>query len=614
VKYADSDSRRPVADPREDGLTFSVAHSGERILVPDIREHPIFEDAPGTWEGSIIGLPLIFHGQVLGVMNVAFSRPHAFNEQTLRLLDVLSNQASIAIHNARTYEGERDQRRLAEALQNTGRALQSSLELETVLDQILAQIETVIPYDSVNLMLVEKGRAEVVRRQGYQDLHPELLSAISETPIAINEFSTLRTMMHTRAPLIISNTKTDPRWVDTKSSSIILSWAGAPIIDENQVIGFLSLNKTEPDFYHPEHAERLSTFAGQAAIALRHARLFEQIQENARALGALHQATTTSVSTLKLDDLLRKILQGALEAIPSGKRGAIYLVNDHGSALTNQACSGFEHPPPESYSLQENGELIVRAYRENQALLIPLSEENRLQQPGRGTQPPTRPHLRMAAPLPAQDRMLGVILLEASQGEIFTREDLEILTSIAATTANAVRNAQLHAEIQAKAVTDSLTDIFNRRGLDQWGQYEFDRARRFDRPLSVIFFDLDHFKEVNDTHGHEIGDLVLKQLVSRCQQVIRTVDIFARFGGEEFVVILPETDLELALQVAERMREAVAAEPFEIHSISIQMSISLGVTTLSPSVKELNVLINAADQYMYQAKQSGRNTVAFPSH
>ncbi len=600
VKYEDSEFKQPIAMPRENGLTIHVAERGEQILIPDIRSHPLYKNTPLERSGSILGMPLIFHGKVLGVMLVSFSQPNAYNNHVLRLLDLLSNQASIAIHNARTYEMERDQRKLAEALRNTGRALQSSLKLDTVLDQILVHIETVIPYDSANLMLVENSHARVVRRQGYQDLHPDLLASIDKTEIRINKFSTLAEMTETKAPLIIPNTQTDPRWVDTDSSSIILSWAGAPIIDEGKVIGFLSLNKMESDFYRPEHAERLSAFAGQAAIALRHARLFEQTQENARALEALHEATETSVSTLELNELLERILEGVKKAIPLAVKGSLYLTDEATQQMTLEAKFGFQQPPPTTIPLDDQEHLISQSYHQQRSLI------NHLPSPGQSAT------ARLAAPLPAQDRILGVIYLEANQSGQFGQDDLDILTSIAATTANAVRNAQLHSEIQAKAITDSLTDVYNRRGLSQWGQYEFDRAKRFDRPLSVIFFDLDHFKQVNDTHGHEIGDLVLKQLVSRCQQVIRTVDIFARFGGEEFVVILPETDLELAIQVAERMRDCVSSTPFQIHSFSIEMSISLGVVNLTPGVESLPFLINTADQYMYQAKKSGRNTLAYP--
>ncbi|MCJ7734789.1 MAG: GGDEF domain-containing protein, partial [Anaerolineales bacterium] len=160
--------------------------------------------------------------------------------------------------------------------------------------------------------------------------------------------------------------------------------------------------------------------------------------------------------------------------------------------------------------------------------------------------------------------------------------------------------------------TDPLTGIFNRRGLERWGQYEIDRAKRFNSPLSAIFFDLDHFKDVNDTFGHDSGDLVLKEVVTCCQSVIRKIDIFSRVGGEEFLIILPETSILIAIQVANRLRKIIESHNFLNGSKTIKITISLGVIELDDQIKILSDLMNKADQYMYQAKQSGRNQTAFP--
>ena len=162
------------------------------------------------------------------------------------------------------------------------------------------------------------------------------------------------------------------------------------------------------------------------------------------------------------------------------------------------------------------------------------------------------------------------------------------------------------------AITDPLTGILNRRGLQRWGQYEIDRAKRFNSPLSAIYFDLDKFKLVNDTYGHETGDEVLKQVVTCCQSVIRSIDIFSRVGGEEFLIILPETSLPIAIQVAERIRLTAESYTFKNNSHQINMTLSLGVVELNEEIDTLSELMNAADQYMYQSKQSGRNQTSHP--
>ena len=594
VAYAINVQPDPVHPPKKNSIFYKSARSGDRILIPDIQAELTLKD---TWKtGSLISLPLIFHKKVIGVMNVTFFEPGNQDDQLLQVLDLLSNQAAIAINNARTFEAEREQRKLAQALQHTGRIIQSSLDLEVVLDHILAQIASVIPYNSANLMLVEDGYARVVRLQGYQKIPEDNQNDLFNTPFKITKFSTLETMTETKSPLIIPDTQSDIRWVKTRSTAKVRSWAGAPILDGDQVIGFLSLNNQNRHYYRPEHAETLSAFAGQASIALKHARLFQQVQQHARELGALHEATSTLVTTLKLEDLLSEILKGAAKAISATELGALFLIDEDKKILTKKTEFGKGPFFTEQYPHDSEDCLPVTVFLQNQPVKYD-DQADVLQSV-------------IAAPLPTQEGVLGMIILAGLGPDKFTENDLTILTNFAATTASAIRNAQLHQEIKEMALTDPLTEVFNRRGLEQWGQYEIDRAKRFNSALSAIFFDLDHFKEINDTYGHEVGDQVLQQIVSCCQEVIRKIDIFARIGGEEFIIILPETALPIAVDVSERIRKTVANRIIMANSHQIKMTLSLGVSELTEEINDLNPLINAADHLMYQAKQAGRNTTA----
>ena len=171
---------------------------------------------------------------------------------------------------------------------------------------------------------------------------------------------------------------------------------------------------------------------------------------------------------------------------------------------------------------------------------------------------------------------------------------------------------RLYAEAQRSAVLDSLTDVYNRRGLFELGEEEVQRASRYQRPLSLIMFDVDHFKILNDTHGHMIADVVLQQLTARCRRVLRQVDIFSRYGGEEFVILLPETRLDAATALAERLR-AAAEEPISTGGALLAVTISLGVASLREDHPELEDLLRQADVALYQAKEAGRNCVRIAS-
>ena len=169
----------------------------------------------------------------------------------------------------------------------------------------------------------------------------------------------------------------------------------------------------------------------------------------------------------------------------------------------------------------------------------------------------------------------------------------------------------MEAELRRLATTDPLTGAFNRRRFFQKARQEFLRHRRYGHPLAVLLMDMDHFKKINDTHGHPVGDAVLKTFVKTCQSVFRVTDIFGRTGGEEFSAVLPETDAANAARVAERLRDRVSNSSLEGENgdPAIRFTVSIGLTGLQEDDLTLESLIRRADQALYTAKRSGRNRV-----
>ncbi len=160
------------------------------------------------------------------------------------------------------------------------------------------------------------------------------------------------------------------------------------------------------------------------------------------------------------------------------------------------------------------------------------------------------------------------------------------------------------------AITDSLTRVFNRRHFFTLAQAELDRARRFNRDLSIILFDIDHFKTVNDSFGHLVGDQVLETLASYCKSNLRSFDVIGRYGGEEFIILLPETNLKRAAQIAERLRKQALEVHIQTSRGSPAITISLGVAGIQPGQPAtLDQLISTADQALYHAKSEGRDQV-----
>ncbi|WP_435627442.1 sensor domain-containing diguanylate cyclase [Candidatus Ferrigenium straubiae] len=169
---------------------------------------------------------------------------------------------------------------------------------------------------------------------------------------------------------------------------------------------------------------------------------------------------------------------------------------------------------------------------------------------------------------------------------------------------------ELQDKLEQQARQDYLTGLFNRRHFMEQGQVELSRVQRYGNTLSLFMIDIDHFKGINDTHGHKAGDTVLQRLGDILREALRTVDVIGRIGGEEFAVLLPETDLPSATEVAERLRERVEGTHVVLEAGSpLQFTVSIGVTALKEKNTNLDILLAQADKALYQAKESGRNRV-----
>jgi diguanylate cyclase (GGDEF)-like protein len=164
-------------------------------------------------------------------------------------------------------------------------------------------------------------------------------------------------------------------------------------------------------------------------------------------------------------------------------------------------------------------------------------------------------------------------------------------------------------QLRKLAITDSLTNVWNRRHFMLLAERELDRAKRYGGQVALMMIDLDHFKAINDDYGHDVGDQTLKTVAQTCLTTLRKVDVFARYGGEEFAVALPETDLEHARQVAERLRHSVAETPMTDRIPPVYITLSIGVTVAGPDSTDLFTLLKHADTALYQAKKNGRNRV-----
>lgn len=188
-------------------------------------------------------------------------------------------------------------------------------------------------------------------------------------------------------------------------------------------------------------------------------------------------------------------------------------------------------------------------------------------------------------------------------------DDSGALVEIEGLVADITEKRRMLLDLENLARCDGLTGLWNRRYFLELGAREFARADRTGQPLALIYFDIDHFKQVNDTHGHAAGDAVLKEVAALIGSLVREQDVVSRMGGEEFAILLPDTTPENAVRVAEKLRLAVFAHAVETESATLRCTASFGVAAKAADTAALDHLLRQGDQSMYAAKQSGRNRV-----
>jgi two-component system cell cycle response regulator len=214
-------------------------------------------------------------------------------------------------------------------------------------------------------------------------------------------------------------------------------------------------------------------------------------------------------------------------------------------------------------------------------------------------------------PVETNNRLAGMLVVTGRAVERMTPETRSFLAQVANQAHIVMENSRLFERVRNLAIRDSLTDLFNHRHILDLVAHEFERVGRYQSTLSVLMIDVDHFKRINDEHGHPAGDAVLREMAHLLRQTLRTTDALGRTGGEEFVAVLPHTGPEEARQTAERIRHCVQQRRFRAGEAEVSISVSLGMASCpSPTIESADALLREADKALYRAKEAGRNRVA----
>lgn len=289
---------------------------------------------------------------------------------------------------------------------------------------------------------------------------------------------------------------------------------------------------------------------------------------------------------------------------------ALLLVDPETQELVFEMVGGARARRLKGLRIQSGQGLVGWVARYREPLLVPDTRKDKrfMENIDRATASPTRTILCL--PLISNRRPVGVLEMLNKTGRPFDRADLKLLTHLLEQVSLSVERVTLYEKMASLGIIDELTKLFNARYLEQTLDREVRRCRRYESIMALIFLDLDYFKLINDHHGHPMGSRCLAEVAKIMVKSVRDVDILARYGGDEFVVILPETTVATAQTVAERLIEAVRAHVFlKEEGIKAHITASLGVAGFPDHAQTKEDLIRKADEAMYRAKAAGRNRI-----
>lgn len=313
------------------------------------------------------------------------------------------------------------------------------------------------------------------------------------------------------------------------------------------------------------------------------------------------------VTIFDAERLLERIIQAFAE-IANVKKGSLMLPDKSGERLEIRASLGISDHARQvvkprigegaaGRSAQTGKPVLISDTSLDKDFYVDFFKDDRRSRPK---------ETLLCLPLVYRDEVLGVVSLDQkASGEPFRPEDVDLLKMICNFSAVALANLRLYQE----SITDGLTGLIAQKTFHIRLREEFARARRYRSFLSLLFLDLDHFKKFNDTHGHPLGDLALKYLAHVLRDSTRSIDVVGRCGGEEFGILLLETDLPSARYVAERIRSSVEKAPLVLNQKAYPLTVSIGLASFSPAEAVLTpeVLFQRADKALYEAKAAGRN-------
>jgi diguanylate cyclase (GGDEF)-like protein len=483
----------------------------------------------------------------------------------------------------------------------------SSVELQKVLDIIAEKSTEVIGADASSILLIDKGTNELRIRASY-NLSPEYVQVVK---VKVGKELSGRVVVDGKAMCIPDAIEYFKKTKDTFSLKWIkkeglVSVIFLPITNRGIILGTMNIYFRKHHNFNEEEKLIISKFASVSGIAIYNAKFYEDRIKKIKALEALN-LIGQKISSISDFESLVEVVYGETSKIMKTENFYLALYNKEGNEI-------------DFIIYVEEGKRMGRRKRElakglteyvistKKPLLLKTdvmkgTKELGLEAHGRPSQ------CWLGVPILYGQKVLGVIAVQDYEKElIYDEEDMKILLTIANQTAVAIENSRLYEETRTMALTDPMTGLFNIRYLYDVLRLEIERARRYNLNFSLIIIDIDNFKRYNDKYGHLLGDEILKAYGSFLVENSRKVDTVSRYGGDEFVIVLPETDKAGVVHVATRLGERVRRHTFTIKKKKIKLTVTIGESSFPDDGNTTEELMRNADRDLLLRKKHKENT------
>jgi diguanylate cyclase (GGDEF)-like protein/putative nucleotidyltransferase with HDIG domain len=543
---------------------------------------------------TVVGISLQAKERVFGVLLLGTPDNRSFTPAELRLLLALGHQIGMAVENS--YLVQQTSRRSEELhlLNEIGRALSSTLEPDALFERIYAEMRRL--FDVSNLFIA------------FRDRKPDQIRFEIEVVDGVRLPKRVRPAGNHMAEYVVSSGQPllirdgfseEARRIGFEPRREAGSVCAVPLILYDRAIGVMAVHSSHERVFDEGHVELLRVLASEAAVAIENARLFSQEQNKSRQLTLINNVSNHAITTLDPEEMLSKIAAEIERAVAYDHIG-IAILDYSSKELVIQAEAGARREALGRRVALGEG-LVGQAARSSQMVVVAEVTAASAQ--------PILPGTVSAIALPVSygEQMLGVMYVESSVKCDFSEDEIRLLRTLADLFAGALHNALTFQKAQEQAITDGLTGVKTHRFLMEALSSEWKRSTRSNRSFALVLMDLDRFKFVNDFYGHLEGDVVLQRVGHILEQNCRRSDVVARYGGDEFVILMPETTVESARQLAGKLRGWVAADPL-LRDKNITASFGIAGFPVHGSTPQ--ELIQVADSSMYLSKHQGGNSVS----